>query len=653
MEPLQTAVGHLNAARKLGTTATSVSLVLFAALIVFWLNISDHVNSYRRAVESKIRVEKQNRLAEHNDKTVLGQAVKGRLYADATAYEDKPTRKKIIELADSAAQDPEAALDRERKANKDSLESLILAAAIASEQPLVGLERRHAIVRFHLSRDLAERTAFKLFGLDFSVKGFWAWTVWMGFFAGGILYLWLGRRAIIRRHRQAWRLLSSDAVSPEATSRLADSLPLWARPFPKREEWTQSLTNKMRTDLILEPLSVLCLLLLALCVALALIVARLGIVSTALLEGSPAGTQYSVHAACICLLCGISLGLLATWPVSPRPITGKAGPGGNTKDNDLIEIVGRRTWISGLTGTVLVCLIYLPRIHAALLRSLLQNPRFHGKPKVTRARMRRDRQNTPVLSQGFYTDHRGRVHYVPASGRSRSLSGQSKDDLEIWNGPFDKESLSRVHPCALVPFVREGVTQLLHGLRHRKTVADRAKILALPETTVRYHKAFELVEAGLFVWVPRRTMPNLQLYDLLFAVAENAASDELLTRAIRLLTKVPEPGSGPELSLRKGEPQNENSRRSSMRLPLASMPGSGSLHSRHSIRKAKLNSVQRRRQRLDLFKGRHLEGVLTGPRNRLIARFSRTSATAANQTLVVRRRKKTRVRKRQPTHRRI
>src|ERR1700687_6051 len=89
---------------------------------------------------------------------------------------------------------------------------------------------------------------------------------------------------MIRRCREAWRLLSSEAeVSTEQARDLADSLPLWIRPLPHREPWGTVLTNKAKKDLVMEPLSVLCLFLAVICVALAFSVVRMGVVSTSFL----------------------------------------------------------------------------------------------------------------------------------------------------------------------------------------------------------------------------------------------------------------------------------------------------------------------------------------------------------------------------------
>jgi hypothetical protein len=655
MDPEKIALDQLESARKSGATATNIALVLFAALIVSWSGMWDQVNRYRSAMASKLWTERQNKLAEDTDRAILGEAVKGRLIFESLIYEDKTLRKRIIKLAESSAADPEATLQQQQKEQNESLETRLLASAIASERDHLRLERRRTSGRFYAKRALAAKTPFKLLGLDFSVDGFWAWVVWMCFLVGGIFHLWLGRRAMIRRCREAWRLLSSEAkLSTEQARDLADSLPFWIRPLPHKEPWVTVLTNKARKDFVMEPLSVLCLFLALICVALAFSVERMGVISTSFLDQDGTFPIISIlHSVVLCVLCGFGIGLIASWSGTPdRREKGSVDSISIPLEN--AEVLGRRGWITSALGVAGAAILYIPGIDKRILRSLLRRPRFRQEPNAHRRRIRRAKANPPFLKEGFYADKfLGRIHYVPANGRARSLSGRSKGDVEPWEGPFNKVTLERTHPSAVVPFVRSGVVQLLRGYRHRRTAQKRAKFLELPATKSRYREAFELTVAGLSVHPRRRafhSMPNLQLYDLLAAIAINAASEELLDRARKLLA---------DAGL------NDTTRFHVSPTPQAAAHDSDSpAHSRHSARKKKSPSVLRRRDRLAASKALRLgekkgspssEGVAPLTRIRLLTLGTWRLGTpeAANSTHVVRQRKKQRHRKRQHKHSKI
>jgi hypothetical protein len=656
MDPEKIAQDQLESARKSGATATNIALVLFAALIVSWSGMRDQVNKYRSAMASKLWAERQNKLAEDTDRAILGEAVKGRLMYEAVFYGDKESRKRIIEIAKSAARDPDKTLRQQQREQKDSLETRLLADAIASERDLLRLERRRTAGRFYAKRALAARTPFKLLGLDFSVDGFWAWVVWMAFLVGGIFHLWLGRRAMIRRCREAWRLLSSEArVSTEQARDLADSLPLWIRPLPQKERWVTILTNGARKDLVMEPLSLLCLLLAFVCVALAFPAVRMGVISTSFLDHDGVFPFNPIlHSVVLCVLCGLAVGLIVSWSGTPDR-KGKAPADSGSISPEHVEVLGRRGWITSALGVVATGALYIPCIDTWILRSLLRRPRFRQEPSVHRRRIRRAKSNPPVLKEGFYADKiLGRIHYVPASGRARSLSGRSKDDVQPWEGPFDKISLERAHSSAVVPFVRAGVVHLLHGYRHRETADERARILALPATRRLYREAFELTLAALSLPSGGRaphSMPNLQLHDLLAAIAINAGSDELLGRARKLLADAGFEDS--PMSRVSSGPQS------------ATRDSNSTAHSSHSARKKKALAVHRRRDRLAAFKAQRLgerEGLhiseQVAPSGRIRVPTIGTwkpgiTPDAANYTHVVRQRKRQPHRKGRHRHSKI
>lgn len=60
------------ATRDSTSVATNLSLLLFAALIVSWMGMWDHVNNYRSAVASRRTVERHNRDSETLSKAEVG-----------------------------------------------------------------------------------------------------------------------------------------------------------------------------------------------------------------------------------------------------------------------------------------------------------------------------------------------------------------------------------------------------------------------------------------------------------------------------------------------------------------------------------------------------------------------------------------------------
>ena len=107
-----------------------------------------------------------------------------------------------------------------------------------------------------------------------------------------------------------------------------------------------------------------------------------------------------------------------------------------------------------------------------------------------------------------------------------------------FQGPFDIETLESVQPSALVPFVRTGVRQLLRGLAHKGKWKEKAAIDRLPETQLRYRQAFDLVlQAIRHSKLKKRPgrLPNLQLFDLLAAIALNSESKDLFRQTGQIL----------------------------------------------------------------------------------------------------------------------
>src|SRR6266700_2672534 len=464
-------------ARDFATTTTQVSVVLFAALIASWVGMWDHLNQYRGAAASREGIERQHRIAQEREQAVLKEAIRGRLLSDVLAIHGKPEaeqkarREEFLKLVTAKDFDPELTL---RSLSKGDWKASLLSSAINTERVRLYRERLSAIAQFERRRAPAEKTSFKLLGLEFSVNGFWSWIVWMLFFCGGLVYLSLSRRALIRRCRSTWSVLSDEAKLPDEHLRsMAETLPVWARPLPQAEPWVEVLTNRPRLDAVLDPMSMLCVALMIACTGLVILVAWIGIISTSLLGGAKnVLLEPTLHAAMLCILCGLMVGILLGWGAVPNDHR-RFWFRRKRRDADTVEVFGRRTWMMAIVGIGMGALAYSTCINKALVYLLLRRPRFR-KSTSRRHPGPSTRANEPGrLKTGFYLDSRQRIHYVPESGRAHSLLGQVESGLQPWSGPFNSISLGRVHPRALIPFLREAVKTKTRGLQHRKDAAQR------------------------------------------------------------------------------------------------------------------------------------------------------------------------------------
>jgi hypothetical protein len=563
-------------ARKSAATTTSITLVLFGALIVSWLGMWEGVHKYRSAIASRLWADKRNHQLDDNDAVALSRGTKAELVAQALLRrQDKADRDKLLSLAEKVDRPPYAValFNQLEQQNPNAFETQSLERAISTAEDQFHFANGQNFKRFHARRATAEKTTFKLLGLDFSVNGFWAWIVWLSFLTGGVLYLWLARRSLIREGRRLgeWQMsISLDAAMAET---LRDSLPLWVRPLRRSEKWARSFVSNARTDLASDPLGALTLVLMAVCLVLSLETVRTGIISTSLLR-SEVGFSWPalLHAVILCTLVGLLIGLITNWFSSP---------GGTALDP---EILGRRVLISSAASASLVGLFYLPKLNLQILKSILTEPR-HRLMNVVRFRRRRPKVEKPKMAPGFYVDVREQIHYVPPGGHCRSLS-RTEGPVVHWNGPFDSDALPRVHRSARVPYIREGVTKILSGFQHRNKDEFRSAIQS-PEWRSRHARAFDLVRAELSLENQQsaNAMPNLQLYDLLAAIAINSGSDSLVTTARQLLQKAFVPASSPAQT------------------PKYLADAAGAKHSRHSAKRAKGAIFQegRRQGRLDSF----------------------------------------------------
>lgn len=640
----ETACQQLKAARDFGATTTKIGLVLFAALIVSFAAMWDDVDKYRSALASQKWFTKHKQVADLADLTVVGQRVKWAVKREAfelttpdrseeeggspavlivpvpatnsaegivshrcdqlanryfPAKPDKPEdqRDQLLCMADETTRDPYQELEKLQK-NKD-WRAPSLAKVIEQEVAMLRGTREIALRRFHLKRAVAQRTAFKLLGLDFSVNGFWAWDVWCLLFTGGVVHLWLARRAIFRRCRLAWSVLSSPCSVVTETSPLKDSLPVWLRPLPDGEPWVQSTTNSLRIDIVMDPLSFLCLLLMWACLSIAIIaVVRLSVVSCALLNGPGSlGREAVFQAALCCLLSGVIFAAILDWYLPHGQKSARSVMEAEIR-NDLV-VVSRRAWILAALGSVGTMILYRDPANGWLLKSLLNKPRFNRAAGLRGPRKRRRKLVNVNLEEGFYQDSNGQIHYVPQNQRVRSLSGTRVEDLHRWAGPFDKSVIEEglVHPSALIPFVRTGVVSLIRGYRHRKDAAKRAEFLASADVQRRYRDAFELTKAAVLggrnvsaVEPIRRggaKMPSVQLCELLAKIAINSNSADLLQSAKDLLNsaQLQRSETAPAISVVK--PAGDRDQRPN--------------HSRHSKRKAKRAlALCRRAKRFDI-----------------------------------------------------
>jgi len=574
-------------ARKSAVTTTGITLVLFGALIVSWLSMWEGVHKYRSAIASRLWTDRKNHLLDDNDAVVLGRSVKAELNGQAILRsQNKPERYKLLDLAKKVDVSPYAIglLDQLKQKDPNSFEAQSLQSAIAIAESQLLFANGQNFKRFHARRATAEKTTFKLLGLDFSVNGFWAWIVWLSFLTGGVFYLWLARRALIREGRRVGQMREDVSLDPATTEALRDSLPLWARPLGIQEKWARLCVSNVRTDLASDPLGASTLVLMAVCLLLSIAVIKTGIISTSLLR-SEKGVSWAavLHAVVLCTLVGTLAGLITSW---------FAKPGGSARNP---EIIGRRTLLLGVASAGLAGLFYVPNFNLRILKSIL-NERRHRFANAVRFRRRRPKLESAKMFSGFYVDARQRIHYVPATGHSRSLAS-TKGPVLPWNGPFDIQSLRRVHHRAKIPFIRLGVTEILKDFRHR----SRDQIGSAIQSTAwrsRHIRAFKLVQAELYFENERatRTMPNLQLYDLLGAIAINSGLDALVLKARQLLQ------STSVQDFAKAQPAKYIA------------DTTGAIHSHHSGKRAKGTIAQdvRRRARLDTFKHLRL-GMPTSP----------------------------------------
>jgi len=376
----------------------------------------------------------------------------------------------------------------------------------------------------------------KLFGLEFAVNGFWAWTVWLLLLSGGVFYLWLSRRALIRRCRAVWQ-------PPQGLHPTRESLPVWVWPLPRNEPWVACLSQGVRGDAAMDPLGVLCAALLVAALALTVPVVRMAVACTRLLwAGENLTAEALIHAACVTLLAGWILGLALTW--SSAPESGR--PASNHPD--AVELMGRRTWLLSSLGCSAVAALYLiGPLNRRVRYSLLGNPRFRVK---------------------------------------RRRKSQLRHDRRTFPGPFNAETLDNVHPKELTPFVRAGVRHLLRGVTHQPTAEKKAEVDRLAETQRRYREAFDFTRAAIRLDENLRRpgrVPNLQLYDLLIAIALNGENKELLAEARQMIAaaqvRVPNLSRAPAVHPRR----------------------SAAPHSRHSRRKQRGPWLERRQGRLKAF----------------------------------------------------
>jgi len=634
MEQEKLAQEQWKSARDFGTTTTRISVVLFAALIASWVGMWDHVDKFRGALESRQWQENQARLAFD---LALRRAISGRLLFEAGAGSldfpkdeaqdgnqdnDRETAKKrqqrefqqLLNAVSDVHNDPEAIL---RSLKGGDWRIPLLSKAISDERDTLLRQRGSVQAGYERRRSKAEETPFKLLGLEFLVNGFWAWPVWLLFFSGGVLYLSLARRALIRRCRSIWTGLSQDAnVSTQAVRAMADILPVWLRPLPRGEPWVEALTNPLRLDATLDPLSVLCIALMTTCSFLSVLVLWMGITSTSLVRvQTNLEPQPFAHAAALCVLYGLCLGLLIGWKAIPvdshqswfgkkkgfwfAKMRGLSLGEKKAEVHPKVELLSRRTWVITGICTAATAVAYSDPINKALTTLLLNNPRFRHQSSRRRPGSRaKDSKRHKIpgpWEPGFYEDTYGRIHYVPASGRARSLFTKTKSEVHSWNGPFDGPAVRRVHPSALVPFLRQAVRTELAGIMHRKKPEERNAILAHPITRRRYQRAFSLVQQGIQLDAARphkHPMPNLQLYDLLGAIAINSNSKPFLQQARKLLRDA-------SLPPKEDPPRSLNVPRTG--------ESSGSGHSHHTVRKQKSDYYQRRAHRLEVFKKQRLE----------------------------------------------
>lgn len=595
-----------------------------------------HLDQYRAAVASRFWLENHVKLAQDDYNKRLTAVIRGRLLAEASLIELGPdenqnatTNKGQIDARKKLRHEHHLELEKivndskfdpakiKTQLKKDDWKLSLFSKVITEESAWLSRQRHSAIGSYELRKSHAEAIPFKLLGLEFSVNGFWAWTVWLLFFCGGILYLSLSRRALIRRCRSIWSLFADAKTPANETHKLAEPLPLWIRPLPAQEPWVTCLGGSIRLDIALDPLSFLCVSLLVICVFLATLTTGMAAISTSLLR-SESNFEWEpfLHAVFISFFYGFSLALLLSWAIVPND---KRSPWLRKKyrvTSSKTEILSRRTLLASSITIAVTALIYLRPINRKLTRLLLRHPRFRNPNSRRRPSERAfDKNKNPIPSHwksGFYLLRSPEgIHYVPLSGRCRSLRNYGQDQVDPWSGPFDANSLHMVHPSAMVPFLRQAMANLLKGKRHSQDLQQRAKMLATPETQALYREAFNLVLRGIELDEQpqrrrNRRMPNLQLYDLLGAVAINSYNKNLLHIASARIKAIPLPSvpssSGDDLAKALLAAKS----RDQLPKSLNSHEEPNESHSHHARNKNNPNFLARRAQRIAKFQAQRL-----------------------------------------------
>ena len=585
----------LNKALEGTKVATNVALVLFAALITSFLGLWNQIGPFRKALAAQQRYERRQGEADAQNKAQIAREVRGILASQSLAKTDEraPALLKLLVVQkDKQPADIKDAFEvlKELQKAKDPL-ALVLTRDI--DEAISNLRRQssNSLQRFHLERATAESTSFKLLGLEFSVDGFWAWDVWNLFWCGGVLYLWLVRRGTLIRARR--NLADGSAAHADAPAEQVTS-PVWIRPLSSSEPLT-SRADSLSVDIVMDPLSALCLLLMWTCTVIAITaVIRMAVIAMGLMIGAD-GHRFAatVHAAVCCLTVGLAAGAIFDWYApkirwakkTKKTTTRREQEGGQ-------ELISRRTWIAGLIGSLGTICLYWNPAKRQLVRSLLNQPRFNRPGDLRGPRKRRSSNVKVDLKPGFYVHRSQTIYYVPSDGRSRHLARLGDSELAKWEGPFDSSEISRVHESALIPFVREAVRSKIPTRRKR----NDPKLLAtlLDDASVRdgFHQAFDLTKAAIREDEKRKSrrgkVPNLQLYDLLGSIALGCASTELLQDAAAIL-------SAAQIQPIKLNP------------PPSERPGSKSTrqkstHSRHTLRKSKESLVCRRAARFEKYR---------------------------------------------------
>jgi hypothetical protein len=471
---------------------------------------------------------------------------------------------------------------------------------IRGAEETVARSNGHVLQRFHLERAIAQKTQFKLFGVEFSVDGFWAWDVWIAACASGILYLWLVRRGTFMRCEGV--SFTQDVPSTDAAPRSTSAWPLWLRPLPPGKVWANTANSK-HVDLVLDPLGAVCLVTMWVCATLSIVVAvRIAMVSSFLIsESADLNSLFALHAGVCCLAAGITLGALLDWYV---PRGKKRDSAGEVQRIYAGPVISRRACLLSGTGALVTALFYLPQLRASVFASVLK--RHSREPMQPRGpRKRRRKLEDSSLQAGFYLSRSSIIYYMPPGRRSRAMAGLSESDLTEWNGPFDLETVRAVHPSALVPFVRAAVVRLIPSRRELRNPKMRKQLFGKPSVQEGYRKAFEITLAAIHRDDRRRgrsgRIPNLQLYDLLGALAQSCGSHALIVKAREELSKA---AIRPLAEGRSREVRGtaEHSQNSAPKSSSAEGAANKTIHSRHSGRKKRATFLCRRQARVAGFR---------------------------------------------------